>query len=56
MELYRKTNNTFFLECAYLRHAYGINALSLEHIERGLWLTEAEIQDFTLSYMAGGEI
>lgn len=56
MELYRKTNNPFFLECAYLRHAYGLEVLSLNHIEKGLWLTEAEIVDFTVAYMSGGEL
>ncbi len=56
MDTYRKTNNQFFLECAYLRHSYGLEALTLEHIEQGKWLTESEIVDFTLSYMAGGEL
>lgn len=56
MELYRKTNNQFFLECAYLRHAYGLNALSLETIEHGKWLSEHEIADFTIAYMMGTEL
>lgn len=56
MELYRKTNNRFFLECAYLRHSYGLNALSLEHIEHGKWLSEPEIIDFTVAYMMGCEL
>lgn len=56
MNLYRKTHNAFFLECAYLRHTYGIDALTLEHIESGKWLSEDEIADFTQAYMMGGEL
>lgn len=56
METYRKTNDSFFLECAYLRHAFGIDTLTLQHIESGKWLTEEEIKDFTIAYMAGGEL
>ena len=56
MSLYRKTNNAFFLECAHLRHTYGIHALTLEHIESGKWLSEDEIADFTVAYMMGGEL
>ena len=56
METYRKTNNAFFLECAYLRHAYGLGVLDLDHVLSGRWLTDNEIQDFTLAYMAGGEL
>ena len=56
MDLYRKTNNAFFLECAYLRHSFGIGVLSLEHILQGKWLTEPEIVDFTVAYMMGNEI
>lgn len=56
METYRKTNNQFFLECAYLRNSYGLGVLTLETIEQGKWLLESEIVDFTLSYMAGGEL
>ena len=56
METYRKTNKQFFFECAYLRHAYGLNALSLEHIMQGKWLSEPEIVDFTVAYMMGSEL
>jgi hypothetical protein len=56
MDLYRKMHNTFFLECAYLRHAYGLKHLTLEHIQGGRWLSEDEISDFTIAYMMGGEL
>ena len=56
MNLYRKTNKEFFFACAYLRNSYGINVLSLEHILSGKWLTEPEIVDFTVAYMAGNEL
>jgi len=56
MDLYRKTHNDFFLECAYLRHAYGLKHLTLEHILSGKWLSEDEIADFTNAYMMGGEL
>ena len=56
MNTYRKTNNAFFLECAYLRHAYGLAVLDLDHIIGGRWLTENEIRDFTVAYMMGGEL
>jgi hypothetical protein len=54
METYRKTHKEFFLACAYLRHAFGLSVVSLADIDR--WLTEREIEDFTLSYMAGNEL
>ena len=56
METYRKTHKAFFFECAYLRHSYGLNVLTLEHVTGGKWLTEREIQDFTIAYMGGNEI
>jgi hypothetical protein len=56
METYRKTNKQFFFECAYLRNTYGLNALTLNHIEAGKWLTEPEIVDFTVAYMMGQEL
>jgi hypothetical protein len=56
MNLYRKTHKDFFFECAYLRHSYGIETLTLEHIVSGKWLSEDEIADFTQAYMMGGEL
>jgi len=56
MGTYRKTNKQFFFECAYLRHAYGLNVLTLDHIQSGKWLSEAEIVDFTVAYMMGNEL
>jgi len=56
METYRKTNKQFFLECAYLRHTYGLDALTLETIQAGKWLSESEIVDFTVAYMMGQEL
>jgi hypothetical protein len=56
MNLYRKTHKTFFFECAHLRHSYGIETLTLEHIVSGKWLSEDEIADFTQAYMMGGEL
>jgi hypothetical protein len=46
----------FFFAAASLRNTYGIHSLSSEHIFAGKWLTEAEIEDFTLAYMQGGEL
>jgi hypothetical protein len=46
----------FFFAAASLRNTYGIYALSSEHIFAGKWLTEDEIEDFTLAYMQGGEL
>ena len=56
MKNYTKTNKHFFLACAYLRNSFGIDVLTLDHIESGKWLTESEIEDFTMAYMAGGEL
>ena len=56
MNTYRKTHEAFFFECAFLRNTYGIDALTLEHIESGKWLSESEIADFTQAYMMGGEL
>lgn len=56
MNLYRKMHNEFFLATAILRHRHGVQTLCLYHMERGKWLTEDEIEDFTLAYMAGGEL
>ncbi len=56
MNLYRKMHKEFFFAAAFLRHDYGIEYLSLDHIQSGKWLTEAEIEDFTLAYMQGGEL
>ena len=56
METYRKTNKEFFFACAYLRNSFGIGVMTLRHIESGKWLTEDEIRDFTLAYLAGGEL
>jgi hypothetical protein len=56
MNNYRKTNKQFFLECAYLRNLHGLDVLTLETIEAGMWLTEKEIEDFTMAYMSGGEL
>ena len=54
MDTYRQTNRQFFFACAYLRNSFGISVLTLDTVEK--WLSESEIQDFTLAYMAGGEI
>ena len=56
MNLYRKMHKEFFFAAASLRNTYGIHALSAEHIFAGKWLTEDEIEDFTLAYMQGGEL
>lgn len=56
VETYRKTHKQFFFECAFLRHSYGLNVLTLEHVTSGKWLTEREIEDFTIAYMGGNEI
>ena len=56
MNLYRKSHNQFFLACAYARKDYFIAVLSEEHIMSGKWATKDEIEDFTLAYMAGGEL
>ena len=54
MENYRKTHKEFFFACAYLRHFYGLSTVCIEKID--LWLTEQEISDFTIAYMAGNEL
>lgn len=54
MNTYRKTHNEFFLACAYMRHSFGLAVVSLEKID--LWLTDQEIADFTIAYMAGNEL
>jgi hypothetical protein len=46
----------FFFAAACLRNTYGIHSQSLEHIQSGKWLTEDEIEDFTLAYMQGSEL
>ncbi len=56
MNTCRKTHRDFFFACAFLRNTYGIEALTLEHIESGKWLSEQEIQDFTAAYLMGGEL
>ena len=56
MTTYRKTHKDFFFACASLRNTYGIQSLTLEFIQSGKWLSEAEIEDFTLAYMMGGEL
>lgn len=56
MNLYRKMHKEFFFAAARLRQEHFIVALSLEHILSGKWATEAEIEDFTLAYMQGGEL
>ena len=56
MNLYRKMHKDFFFAAASLRNTYGIHSLSFDHIFAGKWLTEDEIEDFTLAYMQGGEL
>jgi hypothetical protein len=46
----------FFFAAGDLRNMYGINSLDLDYIVSGKWLTEDEIADFTIAYMAGGEL
>ena len=58
MNLYRQTHKEFFFAAAHLRHTYSLSTVCLE-IVRDLepeWLTEGEIEDFTISYMMGSEI
>ena len=58
MKTYRQTHKAFFFAAAHLRHTYGLSTVCLE-IVRDLepeWLTEGEIEDFTISYMMGSEI
>ena len=54
MNTYRQMHEDFFFATAYLRHTYGLCIVPLEKID--LWLTENEIEDFTISYMMGSEI
>ena len=54
MKNYKRTHKDFFFACAYLRHTYGLSTVPLEHIEK--WLSESEIQDFTIAYMMGSEL
>jgi hypothetical protein len=54
MDLYRCTHEEFFFACAFARNSFGIFVLPLERIEK--WLSENEIQDFTVAYMMGSEI
>ena len=56
MNLYRKTHDPFFLTCAKHRMEHFLIVLSKEHLERNMWATEKEIEDFTLAYMQGGEL
>ena len=56
MNLYRKMQKEFFFAAASLRNIHGIQSLSSDHIFAGKWLTEDEIADFTIAYMAGGEL
>jgi adenylate kinase family enzyme len=56
VNLYRKMHKDFFFAAASLRNTYGIQHLSSDHIFAGKWLTEDEIEDFTLAYMQGGEL
>lgn len=57
MNLYRKMHEEFFFAAALLRHDHGIRSLSYDDIVlKGKWLTEDEIEDFTLAYMQGGEL
>lgn len=54
MNIYRKTHKEFFFACACLRHSFGLAVVSLEKID--YWLTDQEISDFTIAYMAGNEL
>lgn len=56
MDTYRKTHNDFFLACAYLRHAYGLAVVDFVDVTAGRWLTEGQIEDFTVAYMMGAEL
>ena len=61
MNLYRQTHNDFFFATAFLRHSYGLYIACADKNEPvpellGEFLTEDEIQDFTIAYMAGGEL
>ena len=56
MNAYKQTHYHFFLNCADHRLAHGLAILSLDHIQRGKWLSEDEIKDFTIAYMMGNEL
>lgn len=56
MNTYRKMYTGFIDASGFLRNIYGIRFMSLEDIQAGKWLSEDEIADFTLAYMAGGEL
>ncbi len=56
MNIYCKMHTKFINASGFLRQIYGIRLMSLEDLEAGKWLTEDEIADFTVAYMAGGEL
>ena len=61
MNLYRQTHKEFFFATAFLRHTYGLSTVCLEKIQvvrdfEPEWLTEGDIEDFTIAYMMGGEL
>ena len=56
MHIYSKMHIKFINASGFLRQIYGIRLMSLEDLEAGKWLTEDEIADFTVAYMAGGEL
>jgi hypothetical protein len=56
MDTYRKMHKGFIDASGFLRNIYGIRFLPLEYIQAGKWLSEDEIADFTVAYMAGGEL
>jgi hypothetical protein len=56
MHIYSKMYTGFIDASGFLRNIYGIRFMSLEDIQAGKWLSEDEIADFTLAYMAGGEL
>lgn len=56
MNIYSKMYTGFIDASGFLRNKYGIQCLSFEHVQSGKWLSEDEIADFTVAYMAGGEL
>ena len=56
MNIYSKMHTGFIDASGFLRNIYGIRFMSLEDIQAGKWLSEDETADFTLAYMAGGEL
>jgi hypothetical protein len=56
MNIYCKMHTKFIDASSFLRNIYGIRFMPLEDIQVGKWLTEDEIADFTVAYMAGGEL